>query len=256
MKLKSLLTLSMAAFAASAFAGTAAKAPAPVQPPAEEPLGFTATIGYDSHYIFRGVKFAENLVSAAVDGTIPLTDVLSVNLGAWYGTSADDSGRFGQGGSFHELDLYGAVLADLGPVTVGAKYTAYLYDGESTDNGAVNDINEVGLFLTTTVGPLDVLAGAYYDDETDGFYFETGVSHTFAVTDRISLVPAVLVSYGDQYYGVSGFNHVKVGISAPIKLTSTATLTPYVAGNLPIDALDDLGEDDEIYGGISLSVSF
>jgi hypothetical protein len=260
MKLKSLLTLSMSLFAASAFAGTVApKGPAVVQPPAEEPLGFTVTVGYDSHYIFRGVLFAENLVSAGIDGTIPLTDMLSLNVGAWYGTSADDSGRFGipvTGGSFHELDLYGAILADLGPVTVGAKYTAYLYDGESTDNGAVNDVNEVGLFLTTTVGPVDVLAGAYYDDEADGFYFETGVSHKFEITDRISLVPAALVSFGEEYYGVSGFNHVRLMLSAPIKLTSTATLTPYIAGNLPIDALDDNGEEDQLYGGVSLSVSF
>ena len=259
MKFKSLLTLSTSLFAAAAFAGSPGKAPAPVQPPAEEPLGFSVTVGYDSHYIFRGVLFAENLVTAAIDGTIPLTDMLSLNIGAWYGTSADDSGRFGipvAGGSFHELDLYGAILADLGPVTVGAKYTAYLYDGASTDNGAVEDINEIGLIASTAVGPIDVIAGAYYDDYTDGYYFETGISHTFAVTDKISVVPAALVSYGEDYYGVSGFNHVKLSLGVPIKLTSTATLTPYIAGNLPIDALSDLGEEDEVYGGVTLSVSF
>lgn len=165
MKLNTLLASILSLVAASAFAGAPAKAPAPVQPPAEEPLGFTVSVGYDSHYIFRGVLFAENLVTAAVDGTIPLTEMLSLNIGAWYGTSADDSGRFGipqAGGSFHELDLYGAVLADLGPVTVGAKYTAYLYDGQSTANGAVEDINEVGLIAAATLGLVDVTAGAYY----------------------------------------------------------------------------------------------
>jgi hypothetical protein len=255
MKLKSLITLGMSVFAASAFAGTPAKAPAVVQPAVEEPLGFTLSVGWDSHYIFRGVEFCENLVWSQIDGTIPLTDMLSLNVGAWYGTSADDSGVFnppGGSGSFHELDLYAALLADLGPVTVGAKYTAYLYDGDA----GPSNINEVGLILSTTVGPLDIIAGAYYDDETDGFYFETGASHTFAVTDRISVVPAALISYADDYYGVSGFNHVKVGLSTPIKLTGTATLTPYVAYNIPIDALDDIGEDDQFYGGVALSVSF
>lgn len=259
MKLNTLLASILSLVATSAFAGAPAKAPAPVQPPAEEPLGFTVSVGYDSHYIFRGVLFAENLVTAAVDGTIPLTEMLSLNIGAWYGTSADDSGRFGipqAGGSFHELDLYGAVLADLGPVTVGAKYTAYLYDGQSTANGAVEDINEVGLIAAATLGLVDVTAGAYYDDYTDGFYFEAGVSHSFAITDRISIVPAALISYGVDYYGVTGFNHVKLGLSVPIKLTSTATLTPYIAGNLPIDELDSLGEDSQVYGGVSLSVSF
>jgi hypothetical protein len=257
MKLNSLLVLAMSGLAASVFAGTPAKAPAVVQPPVEEPLGFTLSVGYDSHYIFRGVKFAENLVWGQIDGVLPLTDMLSLNAGAWYGSSSD--GRFGipkTGGSFHELDLYGGLLADLGPVTVGLKYTHYFYDGESTDNGAVNDVNEVGITLASTLGPVDVIAGAYYDDETDGFYFETGVSHTFEVTDRISIVPAALISYGDDYYGVSGFNHIKVGVSVPIKLTKTATLTPYIAGNIPIDALEDNGEDDQVYGGVSLSVSF
>jgi hypothetical protein len=257
MKLHSLLALSMSILTASAFAGSPGKAPAVVQPPVvEEPLGFTATIGYDTHYIFRGVLFAENLVSAAIDGTIPLTDTLSLNAGAWYATSADDSGRFGDGGSYHELDLYAGILVDLGPATVGLKYTHYFFGGHSTDNGAVNDVNEIGLTLATTVGPVDVTAGVYYDDETDGFYGEVGVSHIFAITDSFSLVPGALISYGEDYYDVSGFNHVKVGVSAPIKLTSTATLTPYIAYNIPIDALDDLGEDDQLYGGISLSVSF
>lgn len=251
MKLKSLILSAMVAIAASAFAGSPGKAPAPVQPAPEEPLGFSATIGYDSHYVFRGVLFAENLVTAAIDGNIPLTDMLSLNLGAWYGDSADDSGTFGNG-AFRELDLYAALLADLGPATVGVKYTGYLYN----DASAIDDVSEIGLIASTTVGPIDVIAGAYYDWTADGFYFETGVSHTFAVTDRISLVPAVLVSYGEDYYGVSGFNHVKVGLSAPIKLTSTATLTPYIAGNFPIDALDDLGEESRVYGGIALTVSF
>ena len=66
MKLNTLLISSLSVLAASAFAGAPAKAPAVVQPPAEEPLGFTVTVGYDTHYIFRGVLFAENLVTAAV----------------------------------------------------------------------------------------------------------------------------------------------------------------------------------------------
>src|SRR4051812_36980464 len=254
MKPPSLLTLAMSILAASAFAGSPGKAPAIVQPVAEEPLGFTASIGYDSHYIYRGIHIANNLVSAAVDGTIPLTDMLSINVGAWYGTSADDSGVFAPGGSYHELDLYTALLVNLGPATVGLKYQHYFFNGTSAD--ALKDINEIGLILSSTLGPVDITGGAYYDWTAEGFYFETGISHTFKVCDHFSVVPAALISYANDYYGVSGFNHIKVGVSTPIKLTHTATLTPYIAYNIPIDALDALGEDDQLYGGISLSVSF
>ena len=256
MKLRSLLTPALSLLAASAFAGVPAKAPAPVQPaPAEEPLGITASIAYDSHYVFRGVLFAENLVSAAIDATIPVTDVISINAGAWYGSSVDDSGVFGNPpGSFQELDLYGAVMADLGAVNVGLKYTHYFYFGDAETG--IEDVNELGVVATAALGPVDVSGGAYYDWTTEGFYFEVGVSKTFEITDRISIVPGALISLGDDYYGVSSFNHVKVGVALPIKLTSTATLTPYIAGNLPMEDLDDAGEEDRVYGGVSLSVSF
>jgi hypothetical protein len=252
MKLKSLLILAAAVLSTSAFAGVAAKAPAVIQPVAEEPLGFTATIGYDTHYVFRGVLFAENLVSAGIDGIIPLTDMLSLNVGAWYGTSADDSGVFGAGGSFHELDLYAALLVKVGDATVGLKFTEYLYDGTA----AVDDIPEVGIIATVPLGFVDLTAGVYYDFTADGVYGEIGISKSIPITDTISLVPGVLVSAAEDYYGVSGFNHIKVGLSLPIKLTSTATLTPYVAGNFPLGDLDDLGEDSRVYGGIALSVAF
>lgn len=252
MKIKSLLIPALsAAFAVSAFAGSPGKAPAVVQPPADEPLGITATIGYDTNYVYRGINFADNLVTAALDGNFAINDTLSINAGAWYGSSVDDS--FVLGGSYEELDLYAALMAKVGAATVGLKYQHYFYFG---DSDVLEDIDELGLLLSAAVGPVDVIAGAYYDFTAEGFYFETGVSHTFAVTDRISLVPAALVSYGNDYYGVSGFNHVKLSLSAPIKLTKTATLTPYIAGNLPIDALDNLGEEDRVYGGVTLSVSF
>jgi hypothetical protein len=252
MKLKYLLIAAAVTAATSVSAGTTAKAPAVVQPAAEEPLGFTATIGYDTHYVFRGVMYAENLVSAGIDGTIPVTDVLSLNVGAWYGTSADDSGVPGPGGSYHELDLYAALLAKVGDATVGLKFTEYLYDGTA----AIDDIPEVGIIATVPLGFVDLSAGAYYDFTADGFYFEVGVSKSIPLTDRISLVPGVIVSAANDYYGVSSFNHIKVGLSLPIKLTSTATLTPYIAGNFPLGDLDDLGEDSRVYGGIALSVAF
>ncbi|TLD71246.1 hypothetical protein FEM03_06845 [Phragmitibacter flavus] len=255
MKLHTLLSPILGvALASTAFAGSTAEPKAPAMVAAEESalLGFTLTAGYDSHYIYRGVDFAENLVSVGIDGNIPFNEMISLNVGAWFGTSADDSATLG--GSYNELDLYAAVLVDLGPATVGLKYQHYKYLGNAGD--LFEDINEVGALVSTTLGPVDFSGGAYYDETADGFYFEAGISKAIEITDRISLVPAALVSYAIDYYGVDGFNHVKAGVSLPIKLTDTATLTPYVAYNLPIDALDDLGEDEQLYGGISLSVSF
>jgi len=55
---------------------------------------------------------------------------------------------------------------------------------------------------------------------------------------------------------VNGGNHVAPRLSLSIQLTESAVLSPYVAYNIPIDSLDDAGEPDEFYGGVSLAVSF
>jgi hypothetical protein len=103
---------------------------------------------------------------------------------------------------------------------------------------------------------LDLTAGAYRDFTADGWYFEYSVSHTFVITPWLSLQPGVLISHASHYYGVSGGNTFKPWLAAPIHLTKTATLTPYVAGNLPYGSLDDNGEKSRVYGGVALSVTF
>lgn len=241
------------------FAGpdtTDAKAQPPqVQPPAENPLGFTLSVGYDTDYIFRGTEFAKNLISTSLDYTTPLNNIFSIDLNAWYGASADDSAApFAGSGSYGELDLSGSVLAKLGPVTAGVKYTYYDYLANARK--FVEDINEVGLTLSTSVVGFDVGANGFYDATARGFYFEYWVSRTFPVTDWLSLVPGFLISNATHYYGVNGGNNIKLSLSAPIKLTKSATLTPYVAGNLPFDSLKDNGEKNRVYGGVALSVSF
>ena len=59
----------------------------------------------------------------------------------------------------------------------------------------------------------------------------------------------------DYYSTEADFQHIKLALAFPVKLTATATLTPYVAGNIALDTTEDF-TDDEIYGGVKLSVSF
>jgi Bacterial protein of unknown function (Gcw_chp) len=258
MKVHSLLIPFMSlALVAPAFAGTSGKGSTPVQPaPAPEATPpFTATIGYDTDYVFRGVEYAKNLISAQIDANLPLTKDLNIDLGAWYGASADDKAMaFAGGTSYGELDLYAALLYKIGPVTTGLKYTWYNYLGHA--GTFVKDINELGITLSASAAGLDFTGGAYYDWTAKGYYFEVGASKTIAITDKVGITPGVLVSYANHYYGVSGFNHVKPYVSLPIKLSSSATLSPYIAGNLPIDSLKGLGEKSRVYGGIYLGVTF
>jgi len=140
-------------------------------------------------------------------------------------------------------------------------YTRYeFFDGSAGEGFGLDSADEVGMTLAVPVGPVNFpvnfLAGYYYDFEAEGSYIESGIEAPIAVTDNFSIVPSALISYGVEYYSTeSDFQHIKVALAFPIKLTATATLTPYVAGNIALDTTEDF-TDDTIYGGVKLSVSF
>ena len=235
---------------AALLAASPVKAGTPVEPtPMPEPspeIGAEVSVGYDTHYIFRGFNFGENLVWGGVDVSVPLDDALSLDLGSWYGTLADDP--------YDELNLLAGITYDLGGVQLGLGAIWYYFPQGSGGGGIGNDdAFELGASIGGSLGLVDVGLGYYYDFETDGSYIELGAESTIELSDRIALVPGAAIAYADDYYGVSGFNHIGVSLALPIALTDTATLKPYIAGTWEIDGS---GADDEVYGGVSLSVSF
>jgi hypothetical protein len=112
------------------------------------------------------------------------------------------------------------------------------------------------------------LYGTYvYDFKVDGHYFEAGADYTIAVNDWLSIVPSAQIGYNiADYYsyaevtGVSsGWNHVRAMVTAPIKLTKTASLVPYIAVNFALDAREQLNvieDQNALYGGVKVSVTF
>ncbi|MGK0189518.1 MAG: hypothetical protein ACI9R3_005335 [Verrucomicrobiales bacterium] len=252
MNRKSLVLSSLALFYGTAVttAGTLAGS-APVAPPEIldveggmfDEIGAELTLAYDSVYMFRGVDFGDNLVSSDLNVTLPLGDSLSLNVGTWYATLAEDD--------YAELDLYAGLEYTVNDsLSIGVGYTWYYLPRDS------DGWNEVGATIGYSVAGIDFGLAYYYDFETEGSYFEPSVSYEIAITDNVSLVPSVAAGFGDDYYGVSGGNHVGVSLALPIQLTATASLTPYIAGNIAIDSLDDLGEEDQVFGGVALTVGF
>lgn len=261
-----------AALAASAFAGTTssgkgAKSVAPEITPVEEDLGLTLAVGYDTHYFFRGLNLAEDWVSTSLDWTLPLTQNLRLDTGAAFGTTAGDSAKIGDfelnDVSFQRLELSAQLVATLGPVEIGAGYRWYHNMGDLGD--IMEDGHEVGVNLATKLGPINFGVGAYHDFSIDGWYFEAAVNSEIKLCDRVSLVPGASIGYADQYsyhfnlFGnkpqTDSYTAVTVSLALPIKLTKRATLTPYIAGNLPLNDLKDV-EDNQLYGGVKLAVKF
>lgn len=296
------VTVLAACAALNASAGTA-PAKAPVEPVAEpstlfDSMGASISAAYDSRYYFRGLWFADNIITTAVNLSIPLVGGAAedgagaVTLGVGAAYIATYQTPFGNPPSnsfdYSEYDLYASLSYDAGFATFGIQYQYYgypdTYSGSlaGVSNAAIAGVgidpelgitgaNELGLTATVPLGAANLYLGYYYDLTIGGQYFQAAADYTISVTDWLSVVPAVQFGYGIDYYtgtrGItfaglatqaSGFTHALVSISTPIQLTKIATLTPYVAWNFGFQTRNymNLTHDNEIFGGVKLSVAF
>jgi len=331
MKLNALLkTLGFLALAATpVVAGPSAPAPKnPIAPaPVNDDLGITATIGYDSNYVWRGINYGQHWVRAGLNGALLLVggaaeDGAGSTSLLWdvnYGSLAGDQDSFSpslpaftgisQYASFQRLQLGAAISHDFGPASVSFGYS-FIHNMGSLANGSglnnlgflgngygMNDIQQLTLGVNTNLGPINLASSANYDLFNGGWYFDLTARSTITVTDAISIVPHVGLGYGLNYNagftqatrnfigsgnvfgsnsaqqgGISGWTALNAGIDFPIKLNSRATLTPYVAANLPMGPMSNLSYSSSsnggflggpsnafravVYYGVSLSVRF
>lgn len=307
MKLKSMtsiiaqsVTVLAACAALNAAAGPAPKAPVPQMEPEPatlfDSIGADLSAAYDSRYYFRGLWFADNIVSTFLNLSIPLiggagedgAGSLTWGLGGGYISTLQTP--FTVGGlqsntafDYSEYDLYTSLSYDMGWATFGVQYQYYGYPdtysgsfaGVSNAAGdselGLTGAHEVGTTLTIPLGAANVYLGYYYDLTIGGQYFQAAADYTIAVNDWLSIVPAVQLGYGIDYYtgtrgptfaGVqtqsSGFTHLLMSVGAPVQLTKIATLTPYVAWNYGFSTRNYMNatHDNEVFGGVKLSVAF
>ena len=251
MKILKSLTLASVAGIGSAFAGETYSAPAPVPPLVEEAddaLGFSLALGYDSTYVFRGLDLGDNLVWGDISYANDFGGPLEFSVGAWYASTNGDDGD-----EFDELDVYGGVSASVGAIDLSTGVIFYYFP--DVDDNTFEIYGSAG----TSIGGLGLEVYYGYDTELNGgsAYYAVSAGYSIPLGDSASLDLSAAISYGDDYnFEGTGFNNVDVRLALPIALTDAATLEPYIAGNIPIDGLDDTGEDDIVYGGVSISVSF
>jgi hypothetical protein len=244
----SLITAVLLPVAGPSFAGSPV-VPAAV-PPAEpeSPVTAEVSLGYDTFYIFRGETLFEQVVWGQVSIDIALAENLSLNLTPWYLSGIDDD--------YTELDLLASLTYDAGFAEFTGGYAGYIYPrGSWGGNEGVDDEHEASLGVAKTLGIFDVGVLAAYNFDRDGTYLEASVGASFELCERAALEPSVAVGYSSNYYEEDGFTHVLLTLGLPLKLTETATLTPYIAANLPLEVLE-ADQDAEMFGGVALAVSF
>ncbi|WP_395745068.1 hypothetical protein [Prosthecobacter sp.] len=295
MKLNALLkTLGFLALAATpVVAGPSAPVKNPVvAPPTNDDLGITASLGYDTNYVWRGLNIGSHWVRAGLNGSVPLVGgaaedgagSTALNWDVQYGSLAGDQDHLFAGGagnaSFQRLQLGAALSHDFGPASVNLGYRYYRNMGVLGGLGGMNDGQEVSLGFATALGPINLSSSGNYDFVNNYWYFDLNASSTIAVTDAISIVPYATLGYGHNMNwqfakntgvsttwnrnNVSNWTAVTTGIQLPIKLNSRATLTPYIAVNIPMSGVNNLpiaatshtAYNTVLFGGVTLSVRF
>jgi hypothetical protein len=129
--------------------------------------------------------------------------------------------------------------------------------GNNDRDSSITTSSDLGFTISKSFGPVNLNAGYYYDFRIGGQYIESSADCPIEVTSHFSVVPSVSVGYGLDYYSFAGnfgpsnpnngpgkrdgFTAVRPALSFPIKVTETATFTPYAAMNLsgPLVTTDD-----------------
>ncbi|MFT5466656.1 MAG: hypothetical protein ACI8UO_001756 [Verrucomicrobiales bacterium] len=214
-------------------------------------VGFTGSVyaGYDTDLYHRGANLGQDVISAGFNSNHDLGG-LNLDLGIGYQNVTDPAvGDRLVTSAWTGMDLMGLDAA------IGLNW----YYFPEIDS-AVDDNLEIGLQLSHDLGIATLNFGYYYDFESEGSYLEGGLSKTIALADCLDLNLGTGIGYGDDDYNTgfqAGGEHVFVKAGLTYHLTETAALSAYVAGNfLYGDAADLSDDDDDIYGGVSLSVSF
>lgn len=243
----------------SALLGLAGTPPAPSAPPPvvtvdEDPgllggIGLEASVGWDSHYIFRGEPLQENTAWTQLSYDLALTDSLSLNITPWFLQDLDTD--------YNEIDLSGTLTYSLPHWDFSVGYAGYYYPRKSFGgNEGIGDEQEVVAAVSRSLGDFTATLLGAYSITRDGFYYELALDYELEVSEVLSLTPGVVLGWDTDYYGEgTDLNHVSLRLAADFQLSPWCTLSPYLAGNLPMGKLD-ADYDDDFYGGVSLTVAF
>jgi len=261
---KTILVAAIGAMTLGVNAGDWGKAPVG-KAPIEEciDLGGEISVGYATDYYFHGVHWSEDNIWADVNYTFDGLAV-PVTVGATYLNGINPA-------AFDQLSVYAnAALGTFAGFDTTLGYTYHLFP-----ESGLSEFGEISLGLRRSLGFADLVLGTNYMTgdrtvgESDGWYHHVGLEKAFAITDNISLVLSGGAGYLDGTINTfvsggqfgHGWNHYYAKASLPIQLNCRATLTPFVGyenrdGAVLVGGQNFNLEDDNVYSGISLNVTF
>ncbi len=260
------------------------------QKPVEQKQEDKVTGGVDlsilSAYIWRGQELTRNSVVVQPSATISYK---GFTFNAWgnLDTKPYSAAGANYGGKYTETDLTVSYSKALGIVQVGGGYIYYALGAPYSGAAAPLDSQEI--FVTVGLNTLlSPTLTAYKEiDHYHQWYFLLGVSHTFALHEKVGLKIAATASYlasGDENtyarYDSSAvattdkynnFHDGTFSVSIPVAVTKSLTVTPTASYVFPLcdDAKYEMKgrglqgavtpadrSSSFFYGGVTLSFAF
>ncbi|MCB1099716.1 MAG: hypothetical protein KDN22_29370 [Verrucomicrobiae bacterium] len=211
----------------------------------DEPFSFNLTTGYDSSYICRGLDVGDDVFHMTGTVDYRLSDNITWSGSALYRNVTDVD--------FEEFNLYTGLFFTFGDLTIGPTFRWW----NLRPDGGETNAYDLGIQALYKLGQIDLTTGYYYETESEGSYFEFGVSSSIQLHERVSFVPSAQISYTDGWLmpNLNGLNYADLRVSLPIEIAKNVKITPYIGAAIMLDALED-AQDDKLIGGVALSITF
>ena len=225
------------------------------------------TVGAFSQYIWRGFELSKDSIVVQPSMTVGYKG-FSANVWGNLDTDPYTDDGVNNSNNWNETDLTLAYGWEMGPATFSVGYIYYALD-------AAEDSQEffVSAALNTLLKPTLTV---YRDtDFYPGWYTTLGISHSFPVQGDVTLDLGAQASYlaadeaatyaetdGSKY---SNFHDGVLSVGLTVPVNKYFTVIPKLSYTFPLssDAEDlmrssskDGNDDDFIYGGVSVSMSF
>ena len=206
-------------------------------------LSVSASVGYESDYVFRGIALAEDYFAPSVDVTYG-----DLYLGLWAALPTDSEYD-------NEVDFYagyGFEVSELVSADVG--FTYYTYP-DAADGIFDSDVNTFEMYTGVSFEvPLSPSLYVFYDFDLKAWTVEASAGHTWEVSESTSLEAAGFVGYV-KADGYESYNYFGASITYSLELSENASwsvgLNYY---ELEEDMID--GDNDKITIASSFSFGF
>ncbi|OEU62010.1 MAG: hypothetical protein BA870_02045 [Desulfuromonadales bacterium C00003094] len=208
--------------------------------------------GVFDKYLWRGFDLSDGrpVVQAGADLTSG-----NFTLSYWTNWQLKSSNDI-PSGEANETDIiidYSRDLGDMVSISVGNIW--YALDG-------LEDTNE--LYLSATVNTLLAPTFSVYYDwdacEEDGLLFAADISHSFDLSEELSLSLGVLVTYNDHSdYAVgdyAGFHNYELSVGLDYVLTDQLSVSPSFVYSSGISSAAKDAIDSEMLAGVNLTFTF